>query len=714
MAIIQGEAQVGKTCIKSLILKKRYSEVSTSCIEAPCIAFSINRYGSNDGISWRLVSDDEMDGIVIGELKKIASHSKKIDTVAEKAIEQNVSDIATMSHASEPTPEASHETPLTSTEEQNPGSIIANPPTKDSDKTIHVEEEELVEDKSVQNYDVLKYLKEKHRTSKTGFDKKWLYFFDSGGQIQFQKLLLAFMPGISVLILVVKLSKNLSAESELSMKIRRPDGKIERIIIDNYSLKVEDMLKQVLSAVASSTRHFISGTEGQSHIEAPKKLPVITIGTHRDLYDLIKNGTEIDLEEIEMKRKTLNSFLKSKFIPIVYKDGDQTAHPHPLHEVDGSKAERGEFDDDSAIKAINKALIEQAYKIKVPFKWHYFGVILRNEAKETGILDLSTCRWFGKLLGMSKKEVTSALQFFHALKLLFYYHDSPAKNIVFVKLDAIINIIRQLMITVCRPHSTLEAGPEELAQLASKGYLSMKVIKDYADGSALEGREDILLGLFEYLKIAALIPTDGSDQTHKEDKVFLMPALLPVKDVSDPSTFSKAPPLLYYFNDEPVPMGLFCAVIVQLLSYPGEEKWHIITERSYSNFFTIQKRYSLCQVILVEQLECIEIYCEHRFFKQNIKESIKKAIDHVMEHKLANNPAFYCPCNGKKDHIAKVEVQDGTNNVFIKCDTNGYQELSDSQCDWFMTHKVEEGEYEYNASSAAISYFLMYLIHYYR
>ena len=49
VAIIQGEAQVGKTCIKSLILELPYNEVtcSTSLIEAPCMAFgsfSINRY----------------------------------------------------------------------------------------------------------------------------------------------------------------------------------------------------------------------------------------------------------------------------------------------------------------------------------------------------------------------------------------------------------------------------------------------------------------------------------------------------------------------------------------------------------------------------------------------------------------------------------------------------------------------------------------------
>ena len=719
VAIIQGEARVGKTCIKSLILKLPYKEVSTSCIEAPCMAFSINRYGRTDGISWRLVSDDEMDGIIIAKFKEIASRSNDLNkiiqgqTVVNKPMQQNVIDKATKSHASDMKPEVPKAmTSLTSNVGQDlniEDSVpVVDSPVESIDEPLHeekmdVEVERTAEkDELVSNVDVFKQLLPKHHTGKIGFHRDWLYFFDSGGQIQFQKLLLAFMPCSSVLVLVVNLSKNLSDQSSTSMQLH--DARFD---VDKNSLKVEDMLKQVLSAVASNTKHFRSMMKDQRHIKAPKdeKLQVITIGTHRDKYDELERGTKI--EDIKTKRGRLKSILKSKFIQIAYKD-----NAHVLHEVNGSKAKRGEFDD-PAIETISKALNEQAYEIEVPLKWHCFGVILRNEAKETnGILKLSSCEEFGKSLGMSENEAESALKFFHALKLLFHYHDSPAKDIVFVKLDAVINIIRDLMIRICKPSDELEDGPDEIAQLAAKGYLSIKVLKMHA--GALQGNENILLDLFVHLKIAALIKEnkkvqtsqidekDQTDQKDEKDKVFLMPALLPVKDVSDSSTFSKTLPLLFYFNEEPVPMGLFCAVIVTLLSYSGDEKWHIITERSYSNFFILQKKYSLCQVILVEQLYCIEIYCDDRFSKQNMKESIKKAIDDVIKDKLIHDeepiPAFYCPCNDKRDHIAKVELQDSTNKVFIKCKTKGNLQLSDPECheywSWFMTQKDVEGEHQ--------------------
>ena len=707
VAIIQGEARVGKTCIKSLILKLPYSEVSTSCIEAPCMAFSINRYGRTDGISWRLVSDDEMDGIVIAKFKEIASRSNDLNkiiqgqTVVNKPMQQNVIDKATKTHASDMKPEVPKAmTFLTSNVGQDLNIEDNDSHVESIDEPVHEEKMDVEVERTAEKEPNVKFFKQllaNCHTGKIDFDRDWLYFFDSGGQIQFQKLLLAFMPCSSVLVLVVNLSKNLSDQSSTSMQLHDT-----RFDTDDNSLKVEDMLKQVLSAVASNTKHFRSMMKDQRHIKAPKneKLQVITIGTHRDKYDELENGTKI--EDIKTKRGRLKSILKSKSIQIAYKD-----NAHVLHEVDGSKATRGEFND-PAIETISNALNEQAYEIEVPLKWHCFGVILRDEAKETnGILKLSSCEEFGKSLGMSENEVESALKFFHALKLLFHYHDSPAKDIVFVKLDAVINIIRDLMIQICKPSDELEDGPDEIAQLAVKGYLSFEVLKMHA--GALQGSENILLDLFVHLKIAALIKEnkkvqtgliDEKDQTDQKDgknKVFLMPALLPVKDVSDFTTFSKTPPLLFYFNEEPVPMGLFCAVIVTLLSYSGDEKWHIITERSYSNFFILQKKYSLCQVILVEQLYCIEIYCDDCFSKQNMKESIKKAIDDVMKDKLIHDeepiPAFYCLCNDKRDHIAKVELQDSTNKVFIKCKTKGNLQLSDSECDWFMTHKNEEGEH---------------------
>lgn len=79
-------------------------------------------------------------------------------------------------------------------------------------------------------------------------DYKWLYLIDSGGQVQFQKLLFAFMPRPSVLFLVINLTKDLSETANTVMTLKGG----EKISFSGKPLSIENMLKQVLSAVASN------------------------------------------------------------------------------------------------------------------------------------------------------------------------------------------------------------------------------------------------------------------------------------------------------------------------------------------------------------------------------------------------------------------------------------------------------------------------------
>ena len=52
------------------IMSLPYKEESTSCIEAPCIAYC---YASTNGKCWKLVTDDDMDKKIITEIQKLAS-----------------------------------------------------------------------------------------------------------------------------------------------------------------------------------------------------------------------------------------------------------------------------------------------------------------------------------------------------------------------------------------------------------------------------------------------------------------------------------------------------------------------------------------------------------------------------------------------------------------------------------------------------------------
>ena len=694
-AVVQGEAQVGKTCLKSLILSLPYDEVSTSCIEAPSIAFSVSHFGSIGGKCWKFVSDNEMDDKVIAELQKHVA-TKSV------AIEKNVHVEAALSIQSITT-NATNESTIgqnslsqlflpvgePSQEEINYQQDINHQPADANIESRNTEYACILEDEGTETilpekFDVLEYCKKRCEIDRFGEHREWLYFVDSGGQIQFQKILLAFMPSTSVLILVVNLAKSLSGPSSTSMLLQT-----ESIKIDEHSLSVEEVLKQVLSAIASNAKKFRSQIQNIPCIKLPKneKLRVISVGTHCDKLEKVKK-----YEVIEEQKIRLHEIL----MPLEnICDFQYTNNVFQLYEVDGSKAKRGEYED-PAVEKISHLLKENAFEINVPLRWHYFGVILRKKATESqGILKKSSCDFFGKLLDMSVGDVHNALRFFHTLKMLFYYHDSPAKDLVFVKLDSLMNIIKELMIIVHKSRSTQKGLlKQDVKKFADKGYLSIEILESCDSvvkiTSSLNSKDFSrkLLGLFEHLKIAAKL---------SEERKFLMPALLPVRNISDRELLPNTIPLLFYFNNA-VPMGLFCAVIVHLLSSDSvsANTWRITSSGdNFSNFFTLQKNIDdseYLDIVLVEKLYCIEIYCKKTDVRIKARRAIEAAITGVMKDKLIDYEkpilVFYCPCHAKNDHVARVE-----HPFHIICElSNEGQKLAefdfDEYCSWFMDRQA--------------------------
>ena len=737
-AIVQGEARVGKTCLKSLILSLPYDSISTPVIEAPFVAFGnffIDCYGScsTKGKCWTPVSDDEMDDKVVAELQKHAlDKGNKINTKASRSMSQELSKNeenvlpyhATLDDSVETTQQSMETVEINDYQESESESNNVIRDDDVVDNNIADQQSSSISDNvsthrrkftsiSPQSFNPLEYCKKWCQIDKFGSHREWLYFIDSGGQLQFQKLLLAFMPHTSVLILVVNLSKNLSDKS-CTLTVRQKKSQAgeghelqagldrsstltqcpgETVDSGNdYSLKVEDMLKQILSAVASNAQKVSSIIDDFPWIEkrGGKLLNVLTVGTHFDKYN---KKQESEVESLEEKRDGLRMILNSvsKSIQTVY--ALPPPRQNPIHVIDGRKAESGEFDDKS-VEVIATCLKDQSYEVKVPLRWHYFGVILRKQSKETsGILDLSSCEDFGEMLQMKPQDVHNALKFFHILKMLFYYDDSPAKDIVFVKLDGLISIIKELMDTIT-DFRKMKGLERDIKQLATVGCISIEYLKSTDSfkkmSSIFKNNDDLvskmLLDLFRHLDIAAQL----------SETEFLMPALLPLIDISDTEVATlETTPLLFYFKDRAVPMGLFCAVIVNLLS---ADSWRITSRQgNYSNFFTLQKTMEVettmeaCQIInltLVEQLDCIEMHCEETADRVKAKDAVEKSIRDVMEKKNIDDElpilAFYClpQCGNGRDHKV-TKMEDG-----IICEeTNQDFQTNAEYCSWFTSQQ---------------------------
>ena len=718
-AIVQGEARVGKTSLKSLILSLPYDEVSTSCIEAPRIAygnFSIDRYAGTDGKGWKLVSDNKMDDKIVAELQDrmhTVARNEEILSITPATVNKPITKTKTQNPQELPqeisSPTSQKE--ITAASHAVSESIQSDQPLSatadcDTHQPEHIETEtennetenmetENVEDDLVQKFNALEFCK---RTSKEpGFyrNREWLYFIDSGGQIQFQKLLLAFMPCTTSLILVVNLSKKLSDPPSTSMQLSD-----ETIDTDECTLSVEDVLKQVLSAVASNARKLRLQIKGIPGITIPQeKLNVISVGTHRDELEKAVNR---DLEKVEkkveekvVKEKVEENIdkMKDKLHALLLSLGDicdfeSDEYNLRFYDINGAKAKEEPSTSEplpSEIKEISESLRGGAYKINVPLRWHYFGVILRKEStKSEGILKKSSCEVYGKSLDMSAEDVDNALKFFHTLKMLFYYHESPAKDIVFVKLDSLIDIIRDLVIHVCKFRNNKRAVRKErellynssLTQKTLESFHSYEKVAACICENELENKfSEKLLGLFEHLDIAVEL----------ENENFLMPALLPISDLQHlPSTV----PLLFYFKTA-VPMGLYCAVIVHLLSICV--RWQITSEcGNYSNYFKLERDYGAglsLKVVLVEQLNCIEVYCDDKDERHKVTKDIERAISEVMKKKKIDyempQQGFHCPCGIEMKHTAILE-----DTIYIRCKYSRTNPMSEDSREeywsWFM------------------------------
>ena len=640
-AVVQGEARVGKTSTKCMLVAEKYdNNRSTSCIESPCVA--VKCYGHSG--KWERYNEEKMEIAVISEIR---SHAKKKKSIENRPLpESNAQDTAQL--------ETTNKSP----------SVGAQPVTR-------ITTESATQKEAVRRGKLfLAKCNESIEEDTRLIDQRWLYFIDSGGQMQFQKLLPAFMPYASVLFLVVSLAKNLSDRASTIMQL--PEEEVNDGV---NSLSIAEMLKQILSAIASSAQHYRSLIANDpilsQCIKPPSdKLRVLPIATHRDKYDeALKEGKE----SVDVKIAMLNEIL------MCHNTCEVIEHDGSLHfyEIDGREACKSEHEiqdiqtTNADMQRISQAIEDNAYEVKVPLKWYCYGVILNDVAKEgCGVLKLSYCQELGQVVSLSPEESLSAIKFQSLLNKLFYFPDSPAKDLVFVNVESLIDIIRDLVVFIYRKRPELEKKslmPDSRA-LVAKGQLSVKILKKISKrcskiSESFPDFEIKVLQLFEYLLIAARLP---------DDDFFLMPALLPIKEESSINPFPDSVPLLLYFK-KALPIGLFCAVIVHLISRI-KNPWKIDEMSNFSNYFKLRCSKLLeGSVVLVEKLNYIALYCQSPSEDYIIaRDALEEAVvDAMSKHNLSKDDkpsrAFYCPCKKEMQHIAIAEWFKPQNRYNITC-----------------------------------------------
>ena len=251
-AVVQGEARVGKTSLKCALTKEKYAKTSTSVIE-PSVAVRCYSRDNKSG-QYKLISLEEMRAKVRNAIQsqakdkaatdKAAKEKAATDKVADKGAADHITAIGTSSQVpSKPSQKANKATTPTyeATTLINEASSVLVSKTEEMQKAIAIVEQFREDCKKAQE------------EGKTLDDEHWLYFIDSGGQIQFQKLLPVFMPFASVLIVVVSLAKSLTAPSSA---VAYYEG--EDMTTEGETLTVEGVLKHLVSSIVPSTFRYMT------------------------------------------------------------------------------------------------------------------------------------------------------------------------------------------------------------------------------------------------------------------------------------------------------------------------------------------------------------------------------------------------------------------------------------------------------------------------
>ena len=692
-ALVQGPARVGKTSVKCLLLSQRYNkEDSTGIAERPKVAvgdFSLEAYGKNEEKRWILLSDQNIVEMFANDIKtliidkehdtseKVGNNDGYNSTQHEMAVHPSNSSLTNehglkaQYHENESSTRVAHDksylqdslpaptTPITmSLAPENspiPKTNLQLAEKKSKKRRIEVAE---------QLSDLLN--KASGRTDNLTLYKDWLYFIDSGGQIQFQQILQAFIPCVSVLMLVINLAQDLSSQSSAELQCK--DGK--KYLVSEYSLQVETLIKRLVSMVAfSNYKQQNNSTSGLSSvIKSPDKLRVIAVATHGD--ECKKPITKA----IEDKEAQLKQIFQCFSKNLLYKNaGLKTI----LFQVDGRKASdpKETFDDElkNTISSIHNELSQQAFEIDVPLRWYAYEILLRDStSKSCGVLTQEECLPLGTALDLADDEIEPALRFFSFLNSILYY-PKEVTNLVFIDPHSLIEVVNELMVLVCKVRNKVDvgSGTEAVSEMAFFGIISSDVFthkkhfKKFHEISEavtnLESEEDIdfrshLFRIFTHLLLATKLP----DSKPPNDRYF-MPALLPLTDPSNAIPFesSHSTPLLIYFTNG-APVGLFCAMIVNLLSTKTKLNkfvWSLDTTNStseiYSNCVVLRNsEFLLGRVGFVESSDWFEIHCECSSDQLEVKKAVEYAIEKTMEKREIEvewQIAFYCPC-GKQPH----------------------------------------------------------------
>ena len=638
--LVTGAAGSGKTTLKHRLFGEEPPSIccSTALAEAAIRAISREIVGT-DLTGWFRVTYEELMEMLGGALKAgipmekspsaltgVIAHVQKQPIEDFTIKESNQSKVTTSSVGS--SPESSTETIAAS----------SHVPTTSVSVQVSSTRKELVR------------LVQKSKGSKRFLELKWIHFIDSGGQPQFHEVLPAFIRNTTVTIFVMKLSERLDEHPMIKYFDKNGElcGKPYR-----HSLSNDQMLQCCIRTILSRP-----ATKEGNHSKT------LVVGTHRDLESTCSES-----------RETKNQNLLDMLTP---SQQDQLVFYHPFSEVIFPINAKTPVEQDHQVCEMIRKQVEDKKcappTYTIPIGWFLLEQDIINASKG-GVISKSECLGIAAILNINAKALQAALEYFDDLNIFLYY-PSVLSEVVFSNLQVLLNKVTELVHFSYSLHS--DSPPVALEgkwrHFRDKGIVTADMLKD--DRFSAHYIQDLfspadLIELFKHLLIIA--PISSTE--------YFMPSLLQMvssEEVNEhlPPPSSSAAPLLVHFPAGCAQNGLFCALVVYLISkcqwkFARDVRGNpLCVSRSCVRFQFPGKPASIA---LVDSFSYFEVHVTMRntmypkvcpMIREAIFSGLKAAAGSLRYNNSTPVPAFFCKCSSPP-HAATPVIED--DDCYLMC-----------------------------------------------
>ena len=725
--LVTGAAGSGKTTLKHRLFGKEPPSIrcSTALAEAAIRAISREIVGT-DLTNWFKVTSDELMEMLGGALKagvpmkelpsqtpEAADHQKPTKAPASDSKQSTKAD-STIGSSSKPTfvitEEGVHKQP-TKVSHTDDGkqfkthcSPIDSPALPYTETSVASPTSNSIRTKVSSSKGELVKLVEKSQGTKRFLELQWIHFIDSGGQPQFHEVLPAFIRNTTATIFVMRLSERLNEHPVI--KYYDKNGQVCGKPF-HHALSNEQMLQCCVRTILSRP-----SKEGRYS-------KTLIVGTHRDHESIFSES------RTAKNRKLLDMLVPSLQDQLVhYRLGTEVIFP-----INAKKPKER----DHQVCAEVRKQIEDKTNAPPPYKIPIGWFLLEQDiikASEGGVISKTECLGIASLLNIDGETLLAALQYFDALNIFLYY-PSILPELVFSNPQILLDKVTELVhfsysLHICSPPGVVEGMNQQKQNKGKATAFFSKLVHFRSSHSsesppvALEGKwlrfrdkglvtlemfqdkrfsahyipdlftPNELIELLEHLLIVAPLSNTGSNTEYFMPSLLQMtsPGELTIK-LSTPST--SVAPLLVYFPAGCAQNGVFCSLVVYLLSKCHWEFAKGNSECISRSCVCFKVPNTPVSIALVDSFSFFKVSVEapdpmYPKVCPKIQDAIFSGIEAAARALKYNNskpkPAFLCSkCTSESPPHAATPATDGCYLVCTKSER--FEPLTEQHTVWF-------------------------------